>query len=303
MAGTTFLVTSDFELKSAAKTKVQSNEAVMDLELPEVESLGKAEEQVKLSNTKKTIILQERNTLVMKGPVTDQSVAKLQQELNIMSHKLKKRDKIYLIMDTPGGSVFAGMQLIDHLRAIPQKVETITLFAASMGFQIVQNMDNRFITPSGTLMSHRASGGLRGQFDGELETRYQMVKRKIDYLDAIAAKRMDMGVKDYKAMIKDEYWVSGFDAPIQKAADETVNVRCGETMKGTKNLTVRTIFGSANVKLSKCPIITGILGVDFNGLTGKNKTEVSNIVDKGFVNQRQYVKDYVITGKHYKVFR
>lgn len=188
-----------------APSAVIKNEVVMDLELPDVDNLAASSENLKLSPAKKTIILEKKNMLVFRGPVTAKSVAEAQAKLLKMSYKLKRSDVIYLVLDTPGGSVFSGMEFIDHLRAVPQKIQTVTLFAASMGFQIVQNMDKRYITRSGTLMSHRARGGIQGQFDGELETRYRMVKRAINYLDAIASKRMDLSLKDYRKLIKDEY--------------------------------------------------------------------------------------------------
>ena len=113
------------------QTSIHSNSVVMDLKMPITSGLSSSEEAIKLQNADSTITLEAKNTLVLSGPVTSDSVAKLQSEANAMSSKLKDGDKIYLVLDTPGGSVFAGMDLIDHLRALPQKIETITLFAAS----------------------------------------------------------------------------------------------------------------------------------------------------------------------------
>lgn len=297
----TYKLTTD-RLNYSAATKIETNEAILDLNIPKVEELGKAEEAIKLRNSGKTITLEKSNTLVLRGPVTSDSVAKLQQKINILSHKLSKKSKIYLVIDTPGGSVFAGMELIDHLRAIPQKIQTITLFAASMGFQIVQNMDKRYITPSGTLMSHRARGGVRGQFDGEFETRYKMVKRKINYLDAISAKRMELSVVQYKKLIKDEYWVHGFDARAAKAVDEMVNLTCGESLSGEEVITVRTFFGPTNITFSKCPVIRGSLKVDLKRIKLENRFKVKDALNKAFLQKERYVEDFILTGKHYDIF-
>ena len=134
----------------------------------------------------KTVVLEKGNTVVIRSPVNSKSMSKAMFELNELSFKLNKEDKIYLVLDTPGGSVFAGLDFIDYAKALPQKIITITKFAASMGFQIVQNLDDRYITPSGTLMSHRASGGVSGQFDGELESRYKMIKENIAFYERVA---------------------------------------------------------------------------------------------------------------------
>lgn len=284
-------------------TKITKESAVMDLQISETLDLAAKSAEVKIKAAEKTIVLEKRNMLVMRGPVTTQSVSLLQQELLAMSAKLSKSEKIYLVMDTPGGSVFAGMDLIDHLRAIPQKVETVTLFAASMGFQIVQNMDTRYITPAGTLMSHRASlGGLGGQLDGELETRYRMIKRKVDYLDAIAAKRMEMSVEDYKKMIKDEYWVHGFDAAGEKAADEMINLTCGKTLDGTVERSVQTFFGNVKVTLSECPLIRGPIKADFGNVGAENLEQVQKAIRYSFSDKKKYVDEFVLTDEHYKIF-
>ena len=287
-----------------APSAVIKNDIVMDLELPDVDNLAASSSGLKLSPAKKTIVLESKNMIVFRGPVSAKSVAEAQAKLLKMSYKLKKDDVIYLVLDTPGGSVFAGMEFIDHLRAVPQRIQTVTLFAASMGFQIVQNMDKRYITRSGTLMSHRARGGVQGQFDGELETRYKMVKRAINYLDAIASKRMDISLEDYRKLIKDEYWVHGFDASQDKAADEMVNLNCGKSLNGTEVKEFRTFFGPVDVTFSKCPLIRGPLKVDFKRLFGtrKQKNETKSAVNTMLNHKRKYVEQYILTDKHFNYF-
>lgn len=288
---------------SSNLTSVEKVKPVMDLELPETEDLKTDASNIKIRNADMTINLESKNTLIMRGPVTAKSVTELQSKAMAMSLALSKKTPIYLVMDTPGGSVFAGLELIDYLRAIPQKVNTITLFAASMGFQIVQNMDERYITNQGTLMSHRAAlGGLGGQLDGEFETRYKMIKRKTDYMDAIAAKRMGMSVKDYKAMILNEYWVHGFDSVGDRAADKIINLTCGKSLSGTNNQTINTLFGEVEVEFSECPLIRGPLKVKFNGIASKDRSKVQDAVNKALTDKRQYVKEYILTNKFTEIF-
>lgn len=285
-----------------SKVKVESQRAVLDLTIKDEEPLQSLA-AVKFKPAKRTITLESGNTLVLKGAVTTESMSQLQNELLKMSQNLLDSDTIYLVLDTPGGSIFAGLAAIDHLRAVPQRIETITLFAASMGFQIVQNMDTRLITPTGTLMSHRASGGLSGQFDGELETRYNMVKRTINYLDTIASKRMDLSLKAYRKLIKDEYWVHGFDSVTSLAADEMINLSCGKSMSGTYEKTAQTFFGKVSVTLSKCPLIRGLLKADLSLIDKKNIVEVTKAINDSMSNPSEYVKDFILTKKHSKIFK
>ena len=100
-----------------------------------VASVSIAKEQAKPK-----VVLSKSNTLALQGPVTYSSVAQLQQKMIALSNSLSKNSTIYLVLDTPGGSVGAGMALIDTAKSIPQRVVTITSFAASMGFITVQSL-------------------------------------------------------------------------------------------------------------------------------------------------------------------
>lgn len=220
-----------------------------------------------------------------------------------MSRKLSKSDKIYLVLDTPGGSIFDGMDLIDYIEGIPQEVKTVTLFAASMGFQIAENNPGeRLIARNGILMSHRATGGVDGQFDGELETRYKMVKRKIDYLDATVARRVGMDFAAYKEKVVKEWWIHGFDAQDQKVADRMVLVQCGASIKGEDTLTIETMFGPVTVVFDKCPLIKQPIAVRLDQVQDNAKTYVTSIFNDLFYDKVKFTKDIVSTGKFYKIF-
>jgi ATP-dependent Clp protease protease subunit len=269
--------------------------------MPEVVGLKSDTTAIKTKPVEKTITLEAKNTVILKGPVTSRSVAEVQKKVLDMSFNLSKRTPIYLVLDTPGGSVFAGLQMIDFLRALDQKVHTVTLFAASMGFQIAQNMDTRYIGTSSTLMSHRARlGGLGGQLDGEFESRYNMIKRQVDYLDTVAAKRMKMSLEQYKQKIVNEYWIHGYDSVRKNAADEQVNLKCGKSLNGTVPKTYRSMFGLIDVEFSECPLIKGPLSVNFRG-EDKNIPKLRKLSDDMFNNEK-YVREYIVTGKHYNTF-
>lgn len=268
--------------------------------IPPTKGLKSNPQTIKIKPAEKTLQLEKSNTVVLKGPVTAQSVATVQNEIQHKAFKLSKTKPIYLVLDTPGGSVFAGLQLIDFIRSLDHKVHTVTLFAASMGFQIAQNLDTRYIGTSATLMSHRAKlGGFGGQLDGEFESRYLMIKRQVDYLDTIAANRMKLSLPQYKQLILNEYWVHGYDSIAQNAADEQVNLTCGQSMAGTKQSKVNTIFGQFEVKFSECPLIKAPLAVEYKGKHVKKLTKIYN----DMYNNNKYLKEYILTNKHYSIFK
>jgi len=285
-------------------TQVEKTKRVMDLKLPEKNPLKASDKVIKFSTSAKKIVLEKKNTLVLRGPVQEESVARLQLKLLAMSQDLPADTPIFLVLDSPGGSVFAGMALIDHFRAIPQPVHTVTLFAASMAFQIAQNMDIRYITNSGTLMSHRAKlGGLGGQLDGEFESRYQSIKRAVDYLDAIASKRMGIDISEYKQKIFNEYWVFGFDAPEEKAADFVASVNCGTSLSGITKESLDTPFGTVKVKFSECPLIRGPLELGFDDIEDENHLLLlKKAINMMFSDKAEYVREYIINNRHFEVF-
>lgn len=266
---------------------------------PSVGNAIETEDKTKLP----VLVLSPENTLTFNEVVTDKSVAELQVKLQEMSNKLAKDKEIILVLYTPGGSVDAGMQLIDSLQAVPQKVKTLTLFAASMGFQFVQNMDERMITPSGVLMSHRAYGGMEGEIGGEFDVRLNSVKRQILYMDTIASRRMKMSVEDYRTLIRDEYWVHGFESVEDRAADKLVLARCSEKMSGKEEKEFPTLFGTFKVTFSKCPLITGPLEVKLEGIAEERQNEVRDFTTLLYSNPREFYKQFIKTEKYQQILK
>lgn len=219
----------------------------------------------------KTITLEEKNTVIFRSKFTGGSVAKAQTDLLRISKNLNKDENIYLVLDSPGGSVIAGMALIETAKTLPQKVHTITILAASMGYQTVQNLGTRYITPSGILMSHRASlSGLAGQIDGEIESRLGFYKDMTNNLDIIAANRVGLTLKDYKKLIVNEYWAGATKAVKDNHADEVAQIVCGDSLSGTIHKRVATFMGPMTVEFAKCPTIRYPVGLTRGSLSAYN---------------------------------
>ncbi len=249
---------------------------------------------VKEYNVKKIITLQAKNTVVFRGPVTEQTVSDVMRKMTFMSRRLKKHDVIFLAIDSPGGSIFDGLDFIQFAKALPQKVNTVTLFAASMGFMMVQTLDKRYIVTNGTLMSHRASiGRLSGQINGELESRYKMVKRAVDYLEHKSSTRMSLSMKDYQSLINPEYWVHGFDAVDDKAADEQILIRCGKSLDGTEKVKFTTFYGPVTVLFSKCPLIKAPIKINLERISQKNKKYVAYVFNLAFRNKIRFIEEFI----------
>lgn len=239
---------------------------------------------VAFSQELRTIVLTDKNTVTFNDEFNPMSVAQKQKELFELAASSPESD-LYLVVDSPGGSVFAGSLFIDTVKALNKNVHTISIFSASMAYHTVQGLGKRFILPSGMLMSHRAAvGGLGGQFPGELNTRIKMLMDSTEELDRVAANRVGISLEDYKKLIHDELWLTGAEAVKQKHADEVVRAVCDKSLQGSYNKEIRTFFGNINVEFSKCPLITGPLSID-----GNNEAVLE------YTNKIQNLKNKIIT--------
>jgi len=193
--------------------------------------------------------------------------------------------------------------LVDFAKGLPQKVNTITLFAASMGFEIAQALDTRYITSSGILMAHRTSlGGLEGQVNGEFESRYKMVRNSTDYMHNRSAQRMGINLDTYEKKIANELWVHGFEAEKERVADEEVNIRCGTSLKGSYTEVYETSFGTAEVTFPKCPLIRTPDNVKMVGVDVSQDESRSSAVLSSIYNPLKFLREYIITNRFHEIF-
>lgn len=106
----------------------------------------------------------ESRVIHMVGEVTDEMAASVVAQLLHLAST--GEDDIYLYINSPGGSVSAGMAIYDTMQYIAPDVATVCLGrAASMGAMILSGgaKGKRMILPHGEVMIHQPSGGMSGQ--------------------------------------------------------------------------------------------------------------------------------------------
>jgi ATP-dependent Clp protease protease subunit len=206
----------------------------------------------------KDITLNSENTVSLFGPVDRNSIGEVMHELNRLSQIGKKEDPIYLILYTPGGSVLAGLELINYMNTLRRPVHSVAIFAASMGFHILENSPVRYVTKYATVMSHRANAGFQGDIPQQVTSRLNHIIQLIGKMDEQVVSRTDgkFDKKSYQELIRDEYWVVGDNTIKDGFADEVASLKCDDSLNGTieKNFAVGPFL--ARVKLSRCPLIT-----------------------------------------------
>ena len=240
----------------------------------------------------RTIILSNKNTVVLNAPVSDESASLVQKELMEASSRLRSKDAIYLVLNSPGGSVSAGEKIIETAKGLSNPIHTITIFSASMSFIISQYLQDRLILETGMMMSHRAyAGGLEGQVPGNLVTRTLSLLNSIVQIDKDIAARSGYTTETYQELIRDELWMRGQSAIAAKFADEVVAIRCGNDLHGPgkeQSINVMGIF-TIKVVFDKCPLITAPISISMdNGYSVEQVERASLLVN----SPANYVRKY-----------
>lgn len=264
-----------------------------------IQPVKREEPKLSLMETKKVeqekIQLSDKNTVTLRGVVTDQSVGEAQKLLMEKSRHLSKHDVIYLVLDTPGGSIEAGNMLIETVKGLPQKVNTISIFAASMGFQIAEHLDTRYIIASGTLMSHLAAGGAQGTMRGSLQQRVNYFSQMIDILEQEDADRIQISLEDYRKKIQNEWWMYGKNAVEENTADKVAIVSCDESMDGETKIMMDTIIGPIMVGFSKCPLRQYPTSINFEAkITKEDRQKGLEYVHEMFYDKKLFVEDFIV---------
>ena len=119
-------------------------------------------------------------------------------------------DDITLYLNTPGGSISAGMSIVDTMNYISSDVSTVTTgMAASMGAIIGSSgtKGKRFILPHGRYLLHQPLGGVRGQAS-EIEIEYKEIQKYKEMLYNILSENTG---QTYEKIWKDadrDFWLN-----------------------------------------------------------------------------------------------
>ena len=108
-------------------------------------------------------LLKER-IIWLGSEVRDDNANAICSQLLLLSAENPERD-IYLYINSPGGSVTAGMAIYDTMQFIPNDVVTVaTGLAASMGQFLLSSgtKGKRYATPNARILMHQPSGGIGG---------------------------------------------------------------------------------------------------------------------------------------------
>lgn len=121
---------------------------------------------------------------------------------------------IYLYIDSPGGSVTAGMAIYDTMQYIKCDVSTICMgMAASMGAFLLAGgaKGKRMILPNAEVMIHQPLGGTQGQAT-EIEIAAKHILRTKEKLTRIMAENCGKSYEECLADMERDNWKSAEEA-------------------------------------------------------------------------------------------
>lgn len=133
-------------------------------------------------------LLKER-IIFLTGGVEDHMANLIVAQLLFLQAEDPKKD-IYLYINSPGGSVTAGLSIIDTMHHIKPDVATVCVgMAASMGSLILSQgaKGKRFILPNAEVMIHQPSGGAYGQA-ADIDITAKHILKTRDRLNKMLAK-------------------------------------------------------------------------------------------------------------------
>jgi ATP-dependent Clp protease protease subunit len=136
----------------------------------------------------------------------------------------KSKDPIYLLIDSPGGSVIDGASLISEMEASAAPVYTVcTRLCASMAAMIHSYGTKRLALDRAILMYHPASGGASGQVRNML-SQITAVNSLIEKMVANVTGRSKITPEEFQRLVAYEIWIDAEDATIKGHNDEIVNL-------------------------------------------------------------------------------
>ncbi len=152
-------------------------------------------------------LLRER-IIFLTGEVNDQMANTIVAQMLFLESEDPKKE-ISLYINSPGGSVSAGMAIVDTMNHIKPEVSTICVgVAASMGAWILSQgqKGKRFILPNAEVLIHQPLGGVSGQASDILITAENIIKIKnkmIKMLSVATGQKEEKVAKD----VDRDFWM------------------------------------------------------------------------------------------------
>ncbi|MEJ5895909.1 ATP-dependent Clp endopeptidase proteolytic subunit ClpP [Aquabacterium sp. G14] len=170
-------------------------------------------------------LLRER-VIFLVGPVNDQTANLVVAQLLFLESENPDKD-ISLYINSPGGSVSAGMSIFDTMNFIKPNVSTLCMgMAASMGAFLLAagEKGKRFALPNSKIMIHQPLGGAQGQAT-DIEIHAREILKTREQLNKILAERSGQPLDKIQNDTERDYYMSAEEAATYGLIDKVIDKR------------------------------------------------------------------------------
>jgi ATP-dependent Clp protease protease subunit len=170
-------------------------------------------------------LLRERIVFLV-GPVNDGTANLVVAQMLFLESENPDKD-IFLYINSPGGSVSAGLSIYDTMNFIKPDVSTLCMgMAASMGSFLLMAgaKGKRAALPNSKIMIHQPSGGAQGQAS-DIEIQAREILKTREQLNRIYADRTGQTVDKIAADMERDMWMSPGEAKDYGLIDSVLDKR------------------------------------------------------------------------------
>jgi ATP-dependent Clp protease, protease subunit len=170
-------------------------------------------------------LLRER-IIFLVGPVNDATANLVVAQMLFLESENPDKD-IFLYINSPGGSVSAGLSIYDTMNFIKPDVSTLCMgMAASMGSFLLMAgaKGKRIALPNAKIMIHQPSGGAQGQAT-DIEITAREILKTREQLNRIYSDRTGQSFEKIAADMERDYYMSPEEAKTYGLIDQVIAKR------------------------------------------------------------------------------
>ena len=161
--------------------------------------------------------------IMLSGEINDTTSNLVVSQLLFLESEDPDKD-IHLYINSPGGSITAGMAIYDTMQYIKPDVSTICIgMAASMGSFLLSSgaKGKRFVLPNSEIMIHQPLGGFQGQAtDFDIHAR-RIIKIK-ESLNRILSENTNQPLEKIKTDVERDYFMTAEEAMNYGLVDKVI---------------------------------------------------------------------------------
>jgi len=161
--------------------------------------------------------------IFLAGPVTDAVANSVIAQMLFLASKDPEKD-IQLYINTPGGSVTAGMAIYDTMQYVKPDISTVCIgLAASMGATLLAAgaKGKRFALPNSQVLLHQVAGGVTGEAV-EIEITAKQIIRIKEKLNKILAKHTGQPLEKIEKDTDRDFYLSADEAKEYGLIDQVI---------------------------------------------------------------------------------